>query len=135
MKQGPDRVSHTSLSGVQSQFEQWRRHRALGTRIPEALWQAAVEVGHEHGVSKTAQALGLDYYGLKKRLESSPAEGAVAPLSGSGFVEIPLGRPIAGSECVFELEDSQGARLRVELKGAGPSEVASLARTFWSLAR
>ncbi|MCP4201175.1 MAG: hypothetical protein GY769_04495, partial [bacterium] len=56
------------LSDVQSQFERWRQDRKRGTRIPETLWQAAAEVAGECGVSKTAQALGLDYYGLKKRV-------------------------------------------------------------------
>jgi len=37
--------------------------------------------------------------------------------------------------CVLELEDGQGTRLRVELTGASPAELAALARTFWDLAR
>jgi hypothetical protein len=133
MKQGSNR---DSLERVQRRFAQWRSQRAPSTRIPEDLWQAAVESGREHGVSKTAKALRLDYYGLKKRLESTPEEGQpVTPRSGRGFVEIPLGVPAAGSDYVLELKDVHGARLRVELKGASPAEVESLARAFWSMAR
>ena len=74
MKPGTDQASHASLTEVQRRFERWRGHRAVGTRIPEELWQAAVEVGCTHGASKTSRALGLDYYKLKTRLESLPNE-------------------------------------------------------------
>jgi len=126
------RDSHGSLSEVRGQFKRWRRSRRRGTRIPGALWQAAVAAAREHGVSKTAQALRLDYYGLKKRLES---EAGLVEGCGTGFVELSLGGSRVGPECVLELEDGQGARLRVELKGAAPSELESLALAFWSVGR
>lgn len=134
MKQESRRVSRNSLDVIQRKFERWRSRRRPGTRIPEALWQAAVEVGREHGVSKTAQELRLDYYALKKRLESMTREDlAVEPRRKNGFVEIPLCAPSVGPECVLELEGRQ-ARLRVELKGSATAELETLARAFWSMA-
>jgi hypothetical protein len=132
MKHGSARLSDDVLSDAQSQFERWRSRRARGTRIPAILWQAAIDAAREHGVSKVSQALRLDYYGLKKRLES--ALSGPEPGSGLGFLEIPLCGPSA-AECVLELEDGQGSRLRVELKGAAPAELETLARAFWSMAR
>lgn len=132
MKHESHRPAGDILSEVRSQFERWRRNRTRGTRIPAALWQAAVEAAGECGVSKTAQELSLDYYGLKERLESASTTPAMAA-KGRGFVEIPL--PSTAPECVLELEDGQGARLRVELKGAAPTELETLARAFWSVAR
>jgi len=133
MKQGSDRPSRNILSDVQNQFERWRRSRPRGTRIPTALWRAAAEAAREEGVSKTAQALRLDYYGLKKRAESAPDLLGLDPAIGRGFLEIPLCAPSAATECVLQLEDWQGARLRVELKGAMPAELETLARAFWSM--
>ncbi len=52
-----------------------------------------------------------------------------------GFLEIPLCAPSAPPECVLELEDGQGARLRVAIKGVALAELKTLARTFWSVAR
>lgn len=134
MKPGPDRPSHDILSDVRSQFKRWRRNRPRGTRIPAALWQAAVEAAREHGVSKTSQELRLDYYGLKKRLESAAEGGSpVERDGGREFLELPVFA--AAGECVLEIEDGRGARLRVELKGAAARELEPLARALWSVGR
>ncbi len=60
MKHGSHRPAGDVLSDVRSQFERWRKSRTRGTRIPAALWQAAVEAAGESGVSKTAQELRRD---------------------------------------------------------------------------
>ena len=133
MKPRTPRPCRDILSDAESQFEGWRRSRRRGARIPAALWQAAVDAAREHGVSKVASALSLDYYRLKERLESVPVLSEVES-AGGGFLEVPLFTSSA-SECIFELEDGEGTRLRVELKGAASAELETLARTFWSLAR
>ena len=131
MKQRPSLVSRDILSDVESQFARWRRSRRRGTRIPVALWDAAVGAARDCGVSKVSGALRLDYYKLKQLLE---AASGLETGGGGAFLEIPL--PTSPmSECVFELEDAQGARLRVALKGASPAELEPLARALWSLAR
>ncbi|MCP4305420.1 MAG: hypothetical protein GY788_11195 [bacterium] len=133
MKQGSCRLSRDILSDVQSQFELWRRSRSRGTRIPEALWRTAVEAAREHGVSRVAQALGLDYYGLKKRLKPTAEVSESARPAESGFVEIPLFA--SAPECVLELQDVQGARLRVELRGSMAARCETLAQALWSVGR
>ena len=71
-------MKHTNepmLGGLRRRFASWRKKRLSGSRIPEALWQAAAKAAREHGVSKTARLLGVDYYSLKARLKrtSTPA--------------------------------------------------------------
>ncbi len=90
MKQGSARLSRDILSDAQSQFERWRWSRSRGTRIPATLWDAAVEAAREHGVSKVAGALRLDYYRLKERLEAAPKLPGLEAANGGGFLEIPL---------------------------------------------
>jgi hypothetical protein len=97
------------------------------------LWQAAVEAAGEHGVSKTARALSLDYYRLKERLGSTAPSAQRSTSAERGFVEIAL--PSTAPECVLELEDRQGARLRVELKGASPAQLEIVTRALWSVTR
>ena len=131
MKQGSHRPSRNILSDVRSRFERWRGSRKRGTRIPEDLWQAAVEAAQGHGLSKAAQELSLDYYGLKKRVESSAKRSESAPAA--GFLELPL--LASAPECVLEMENAQGARLRIELKGPAAAHCPTLAQALWSAAR
>ncbi len=136
MKRESPRPARSLLPDVRRQFDRWRKSRKRGTRIPEALWRAAAEAGQEHGVSKTAQALRLDYYALKERVESVPAKrSAVEPPSEIQFLEIPWGASFGRPECVLEFEDGQGVRLRVELQGAALSELETVARALWSMSR
>lgn len=120
----------TRLSLLQKRFTLWRKVRVKGARIPEALWKSAVASAVDLGVSQTAAALKLDYYGLKKRMER--CEGTV-PQRGSAttFVEIP--NPVAGlaRECVIEFEDGRGGSMRVHLKGTDVPDVLALGRSFW----
>jgi hypothetical protein len=119
-----------TLASVRQALDGWRRARGRPRRIPEALWQAAVEAAHEHGVAKTARALGLDYYALARRLRARPGSPA-----SPAFVEVSwpaLGRAPEGR---LELEDGTGARLRVELSGSAPAGLEALARALWSAAR
>jgi hypothetical protein len=94
-----------------------------------------VTLAQKHGVSRTSQALRLDYYSLKGRLEAGPRRPVRAEAEGR-FIEIPL-RPAlpGGSTCVLEVEDARGARLRLELQGMGAGELAGLVRSVWSEAR
>jgi len=132
MKQGSHRPSRDILSDVEIRFERWRQSRKRGTRIPEALWRAAVEAAEECGVSKTAQTLGLDYYALKKRLESPLVVSESEPAGGREFLEIPLFA--SAPECVLEMVDAQGARLRIELRGSAAAHCETLAQALWSVA-
>ncbi len=133
MKQGTRRTSRDILSDVRSQFERWRKSRKRGTRIPDALWQAAAEAAGECGVSKTAQAMGLDYYGLKKRVESSLEVSESEPVAEPEFLELPLFASAA--DCVLEMVDAEGTRLRVELRGSAAAHCQTLAQALWSAAR
>lgn len=54
------------LERVRGRFERWRRAEA---RIPKALWGAAVKAAGRYGIHRTARALGVDYYTLKRRVE------------------------------------------------------------------
>ena len=123
------------LSEVRHDFELWRASRRFGTRIPEQLWQAAAEVSRDVGVSKTARELCLDYYALRERAESVPEKRPAGQTPQErGFLEIPL-CAAPSPECVLEIDDGRGARLRLELRGATPAHLETLTRTLWSLAR
>lgn len=115
-----------ALLRLTKRFANWRKGRSAGQRIPEKLWRAAAKVAATHGVNRTARALNLDYYSLKRRVEDA------IPQSTLQFVELPSS-PMSGmNACVIELEDSCGSRMRVELNGASTPDVLALSRSFWT---
>lgn len=122
------------LQGLRRRFERWRRTRKVRGRIPEPLWAAAVKLAGAYGIHRTAKALRVDYYSLKKRVEGGPAATAStvpAGAAGATFLEVPPPAWPGCGECTLELEDAGGAKLRVHLKGFEASDLAALSRSFW----
>jgi hypothetical protein len=111
-----------------SRFQAWRGRRKGGSRIPQSLWRLAARLANTHGVNRTAMALGLDYYSLKKRVEAAADE----PQSSSrAFVELPAPL-VVGKQCLFEFDNGAGATMRVQLVGYDAADVEVLARSFWN---
>jgi hypothetical protein len=116
------------LARARSRFDAWRFLRARGERIPRRLWTLAVQLAKRHGVSRTATALRLDYYGLQERAEAISAE---RPPHGPAFVE--LSSPLVVSKrCLIKLNNGAGASMRVHLVGYETADVEALTRTFWN---
>src|SRR6516164_5742828 len=68
-RESPD-IPH-SMQKVYQRFERWRGAHTARLPIPERLWAAAVELAREHGVSRTAQALRLEYGKLRRLMQSA----------------------------------------------------------------
>lgn len=115
------------LARARSRFQAWRCRRQGGGRIPQRLWALAVRLVNRHGVSRTATALGLDYYSLKERSEAAVSE---PQSSGPAFVELPS-PVLVGKQCLVELDNGAGASMRVQLVGYDAADVEALSR-FWN---
>jgi hypothetical protein len=111
-----------------SRFQAWRQRRKTRGRIPDTLWALAVRLVKIHGVNRTALALGVDYYSLKKRVEAASSK---LPATGPAFVELPA-PALIGKQCLFELNNAAGSTLRVQLLGYDTADVETLARALWS---
>ena len=122
------RASAEDLHRARSQFQAWRKQRPPGRRIPEPLWQLAVRLVSTYGLRRTATALRLDYYRLKKQVAAAarPVES-----SGPAFVELPAPL-LAGKQARVELDNGAGARLRMDLVGYDPADLEALTRRFWN---
>jgi hypothetical protein len=121
------------LEVVRRRFEAWRRARRGRSRIPEPLWAAAVRVAGGCGIHRTAKALRVDYYSLKKRIEGMAAGiDSTAPTGtvGGRFLELPSPVWPGCGECTLEWEKAGGAKLRIHLKGFSASDLAALSRSF-----
>ena len=128
------------LEGLRRRFEGWRRTRKVRTRIPEPLWGSAVKLARRYGIHRTAKALRVDYYALKKRVEQKaaiagtqqkPAATASKAAAEATFLELPAAAWAGSGECTLELEDVGGAKMRVHLKGFAAPDLAALGRSFW----
>jgi len=113
---------------LQRQFGQWRSTEPLRSRLPESLWQSAVELAREHGVNATARALGLDYSGLRKRLMGSSGERRKSVPA--EFVELVTPPSAKWEECVIEFESAQGAKMRVQWKASAQLDWPGLLRAW-----
>jgi hypothetical protein len=115
------------FSRAQRKMERWRQRHRLRARLPEELWREAAELACVHGINRTARALRLDYYSLKKRVDPAAGSGEHAP----EFVEIlPGPMPAPRPQCMIEVEDASGAKMRIRLQGGDLPDLAALARVF-----
>src|ERR1700757_4483119 len=118
------------LLQLSQRLEEWGSATPPRTRLPESIWEAAVEMAQRHGLHCTTKALRMDYTRLKKRL---PAGTQPPRSTAPAFLEL-LAPPATGSvECVVELE-SAGDRMRVSIKGAA-LDWASLLHAWRGAAR
>ena len=115
------------LKRARDRFQAWRKRRQVGERIPQPLWAIAARLAGTHGVSRTATALGLDYYSVKQRVE---AAGREPQLNGPAFVEVSPTPLMAVRHCRVEIDNGTGVRLRMELVDYDAADLEALARGF-----
>ena len=119
------------LSVLRERVERWRRQRGgKRTRIPEALWKAAVGVARVEGVHATCQALRFNYYSLKDRVDTAESGEQKEPPAAVAFVDLGRGPLGGGATTVVELVGRGGDRMRLDV--SGPVDVVGLAQAFWS---
>jgi len=135
MRTRTTQVCPARLERLRRRFDRWRQARDGRSRIPAALWASAVRAVGKYGLNPTAQALGLDYYSLKKRVEANGSLGGpdrTDETSGcSTFIEVAPVASAGSPECILELEHPGGSRMRMHLKGVEAPDLLSLSRSFW----
>jgi hypothetical protein len=120
-----------SLDEANARFEQWRQTRKGKAAIPDELWSAAAEVARKEGVSRTSTELRVEWNELKRRVATAGAETRrPAP---PAFVELVAPPAESIPECMIELEGRRG-KLRIHVKGAPASYLATLSRELWESA-
>lgn len=119
------------LGQLKKRFVNWRRTRKVKTAIPSRLWNSAAKIAMQCGLSRTAKALGLNYYDLKKRIDSF----AITPSSAPAFIELSTAVVGATPECIIECENKDGAKMRVQIKGANMPDLNAIAAAFWRSGR
>jgi hypothetical protein len=120
-----------TISEVKEQFKIWRRTRKSPRPIPEKLWAAAISLTAKHCLSQISKELVLDYTTLKKRAAIKKKDSA-ASMGPAGFIEVNLEPPAAVAECIVEMQDIRGAKMRMHFRGKTDFDLLELAKAFWS---
>jgi len=115
-----------TIDEVRARFEEWRKNRQGKSPIPDELWSAAVQLARRDGINRTAAELHLDGGKLKRLMVEKTTTAKPAP----AFVELLTPRAISIPESTIELEGRHGT-VRIQLKGASASDLASLSRALW----
>jgi hypothetical protein len=116
------------IAELQHQLDEFRSTQPRRRKLPESLWQMAVELAREHGVYAVAHPLRLDYVGLKKRLGGVPRLRQKA--SKPAFVELIAPQAATLKECVIEFESLRGGKVRIQWKAAAAPDWTSLLRAW-----
>jgi len=120
-----------SLELVQEGFKEWRAKRKFGTRIPDELWQQAVDLTAHYSMSRVCRSLSLNFGDLKNRvLPHRPPTDIADNSSGDAgdacdFLEVKIDGPngdgsnsvgglsMLGSSCLMELNKADGSTLKI----------------------
>src|SRR5262245_29422942 len=117
-----------AITQLQRQLEQFRSNRPGRKKLPESLWEAAVELARQHGIYAVAHPLRLDYTRLKQRL------GGMLSQPGKqrqpAFVELIGNSAAAVPECVIEFESPGGGKMRIQWKASVPPDWTGLLRAW-----
>ena len=120
----------TELERVQYRFKLWRKTRKRCSPIPDALWVSAVELARGQGVHRTARALRLNYYSLKKRLAAAEGSPYRSPQKAT-FIELFPPGVDGTSACTIEMENARGEKMKIHLPGLGSPDLSFLTDSFW----
>lgn len=130
MRGNTKRAVPTGLESARRRFERWRAGHEGRPRIPDSLWSLATRAARQFGVHRTCRALRLDYKVLKRHVEAASAPGASGHASHQDFVEL-MPAPVASrADCVVQIEDPSGSRMRIELNGVAAADVVALTRSL-----
>jgi hypothetical protein len=120
-----------SLEEAKARFEAWRQSRKGKAPIPDELWAMAVDVARKAGINRTSTELRVEWNHLKRRM--AEAQQTLPRPAPPAFVELVAPQPQSVPECTIELEGRRG-KLRIQLKDAPASYLATLSRELWESA-
>ena len=132
MIQAKQITSRPTLEEILKRFESWRKTRRSRTPIPEDLWQAAISLCENNSIYEISKALHLSYTKLKERVSLSKTIDEPESPSHPGFVELDFAQAVIPLEYVVEMEEKNGAKMRVQIKGKNGFDLLELVQAFWA---
>lgn len=121
------------LESVWYKFEEWRTSRkSLRESIPDNLWTTAADLCKQYSINQVSRALHLNYMALKKKVSGQSLVTDKKKASSPLLVELDCQRSFPASECVIEMENAYGSKMRMSFKGRADLDLLELGKAFWS---
>ena len=120
-----------TLSEVKSRIEQWRKDPQSPRMMPKELWEAAVSLSKDYSVYQISKELRVSYRSLKQRVHPESKRLPVPKEQPPAFIELGLQQPVPISECIVEMEDASGAKMRMHFRGKTDFDLLELGKAFW----
>lgn len=132
MQEKSFKPTNSALEDVRQQFNTWRKDRTRRTVIPKEQWEAAINLFRNEGysINKISKALRLNYSDLKRRI-SSHNSSITKNDQGVEFIELNYRQSVFPSECVIEMEDSSGSKMKMCFRGNTGLDLLELGKSFW----
>ncbi len=122
----------SDLKTIKTQFENWRATRkSPRARIPDNLWEAAIRLTETYSVCKVAKSLRLSYADLKNKI-TQKNKRLTAKKTPPSFIEFECKPPLMQSECIIEMEDRTGAKMKMCFRGDTNLDLLELGKAFWA---
>jgi hypothetical protein len=132
MTQANSSAPDLTLDELSEQIELWRQTRKTRRPMPEHLWQAAASLSKKSSLQKVSKALRLNYAALKKRVHPDEKDLRVSNQMPAAFIELGFSQqPPPTSECIVEMQDSCGAKIRMHFRGKTDLDLLELGKAFW----
>ncbi len=124
--------SKLTLSEAKEQFKIWRKTRKSPRPMPHELWDMAAKLSETYPINQIAKALHLNHTSLKNRVDKMKTkESSIKEVQITSFVELNFEQFPSASECIVEMQDRTGAKMRMCFKGKTDFDLLELAKTFW----
>ena len=119
------------LENVRQQFNTWRNNKTC-KHTPQKLWQAAINLHRIEGLSihRVSKELRLNYNDLKKQISGNNVP-VIKNDQSLAFIELDYAQPAFISECIVEMENTTGSKMRMSFKGNTDFDLLALGKSFW----
>ncbi len=131
MSQIPPPVSKITLETVKQQFATWRKSRKHRSRIPDELWEATVGLSGQYSIHHISKALRINHTTLRDRIAARNM--SENPETQACFFELTPPLPSSPiSECLVEMENRHGEKMRMHFAGEIGLDLLALSHNFWT---
>jgi len=120
------------LEEVKQLFTTWRASRKHKTRIPDDLWEAAASLAPQYSIHQISRDLRLNHTSLKDQVVARTEENSTSSAPQPFFLELPAAQSPPLSECLIEMENRHGEKMRMHFAGEVSLDLLAVSQNFWT---